>query len=166
MKNPAICLFILVIFLFPRNRAIANSFTDTSLLAEKNRSHLRLNEVNIHAARHFEEEFHPGSEKWYKLDVGSVAVFTSNEIQNRVYYDADGRFQFAVKNYEEKLMSEELKKLIKRRFLGYTIQLVTEIMTDDQTIYKVHIKDRHTIKTVQVWGDQIKVIEDYINAEL
>lgn len=141
-------------------------FTDTGVIVHYSGSPLRMNEIKIRAARHFEKQYHVGNEKWYKLDDGFVALFGDHSSINRVYYDGQGRFQFTVKNYEEKDMPGEVRKLIKSKYIGYKITLVTEIISDEKTIYQVHIKDEHTVKTIQVWDSQMKLIEDLINAEM
>jgi hypothetical protein len=120
----------------------------------------------MRAARHFEKQYHVDNEKWYKLDQGFVALFMEHSNINRAYYDDQGRFQFTVKNYEEKDMPAEIRKMVNDKYLGYNIFLVTEIITDEETIYEVHIKDEHTVKTLQVWDHQMKLIEDMVNAEM
>jgi len=176
MKNPLSFLLLSILLFASASNVSARNFIsfsensiathDTEAVAAPSGAHLRLNEVNIRAVRHFEKQFHSSVEKWYKLDDGLVAVFYNHAVNNRVYYDEQGRFLFTVKNYEEKDMPADVRTMIRNRYLGYIINLVTEIISDDRTIYQVHLKDRHSVKTVQVWDKQMTLTEDYLNAEL
>jgi hypothetical protein len=176
MKNHAFLLCVCVFILATVSTLSATNLltignnnrlpADTGSIVHYSGSPLRMNEIKIRAARHFEKKYHVGNEKWYKLDDGFVAVFGEHSNINRAYYDGQGRFQFTIKNFEEKDMPGAIRKMVKDRYLGYNIFLVTEIISDEKTIFQVHLKDEHSVKTIQVWDNQMRLIEDLINAEI
>src|SRR5450432_187362 len=75
------------------------SFTESNASLNDN---LRLNEINIHAVRHFRKSFSSiTNDKWFKINNGFMATFIYNSIRSQVYYDTRGVFLGMTRCYGE-----------------------------------------------------------------
>ena len=127
---------------------------------------LRLNEVNSHAARHFNSHFSPGSTvKWIRDDQYYVACFSSDDSRTRVHYNTNGSFAFCLKYFPADALKGELRSSIIKIFPDCQIGVVTEL-TDD--LYKkalfVHIKDGPSLKTLRCDDEGIEITENFQDA--
>jgi hypothetical protein len=146
----------------------ANSVRTAPLafLHEENsfKSNVRLNEINIHAMRHFLKNF-PASadEYWLKTNSGYIVKFKNADILNEVYYKLNGSFQYSVRYYAESNLQKDLRNQVHQQFIGYTIAVVIEISDSDQKLYRIKITDRESIKTLQFFDGKLEIIDDLKN---
>ena len=128
--------------------------------------YLRLNEVNIHAARDFKYRFAAiNNDKWLKLDNGYLAKFVYRGIPNQVYYNNNGNFILRTRYFTEHSMPAPLKQLVRQRFAGYQVVMVTEVADETNSYYRINIKNTATVKTIQVVNAVITILEDWNNGE-
>src|SRR4029077_5299439 len=85
-------LFSFFLLLFIEINAFSQNSTRTSF------ANLRMNDVNIHAVRHFLNNFSLATGvKWSKEQDYFVASFTSDHTRDKAYYKDNGSFAFCVK---------------------------------------------------------------------
>jgi len=141
MKNHLTILSILCSFVFISPKLQAASLTDTSVLTLESRGYMRLNEVNMQAARHFKKKFSQADdEKWTKLNTGYLATYFEHSVATLVYYDTRGKFLYGVKHFNETTVPADLRQMIRRQFEGYTIIGMNEIITEDNSYYLPYIE--------------------------
>lgn len=127
-------------------------------------SNVPLNEINIHAFRHFRKRYPAVTgETWLKTEGGYTVSFKVGDQRNQVRFDARGGFQYALKYYAGKDISSELSGLISRKFHGYDIDVVTEITNGEKTFYLVKIENRSSVKTLSVSEGKVEIFEELIN---
>ncbi len=122
------------------------------------RGNVPLNEINIHAFRHFSKKYRSiMDEAWFKTDQGYTVVFTNNSRLNRVFYGVRGNFLCAVSYYPGSEMDKATAFWINKKFPGYGIDVVTELNDDENTVYMVTIKNRFSVKTLSVCNGVIEL---------
>jgi len=127
-------------------------------------TYLRLNEVNIHAARDFMKRFENVTDgKWLKIEGGYLVRFMADEKKNDAFYDGMGRFVAASCYYDGANSPEEIKTLVNKEYPGYKIIVATKINTNDRSFYRLHISNPESIKTLQIVNSRIRVLEDLQN---
>lgn len=126
---------------------------------------LRMNEVNIHAVRHFLENF-PCVKGvfWTRDDDYYVASFHSGHSIDKAYYKFNGNFAFCEKYYLDDDMDVELKSTVLKLFPGSRIMLVTELSNFENKTYFVNIKTGPFIKTLRCNEDGIEITATIIDA--
>jgi hypothetical protein len=151
--------------LFPQNTGIGSTVASNLSSNEGPfNSNVKLNEINIHAMRHFLKNFPASSDEyWLKTNSGYIVKFKKEAILNEVYYKLNGSFQYSVRYYGEKNLQKDLGNLVHRRFSGYTIVTVIEISVWDQQLFRIKIADKESIKTVQFCDGKLEIIDDLKN---
>lgn len=128
-------------------------------------SNVPLNELNIHAYKHFHRIFSSGvtAEYWVKTADGYQASFVQNDQQHKAYFDKHGYFRFSLTYYEGKDIPRLAGELIHLRYPDYRINVVTEIYDGERTSYLVRVVNANNIKTLAVYDGQIEVMEEMVN---
>ena len=128
-------------------------------------SNVPLNELNIHAYKHFHRIFSSGvtAEYWLKTADGFQASFMQNDRQHKAYFDRHGYFKFSLTYYEGKEIPRLAGELIQSRYPDYRINVVTEIYDGERTSYLVRVVNASNIKTLAVYDGQIEVMEEMVN---
>jgi len=146
---------------------IISSF-NTNALAQTVRnleSNVRLNEINAQAFRHFKKNYSSvTNEYWSKTKDGFVVKFEDQQIINQVFYDERGAFRYGIKYFEEKDLGKEIRNRVHKEFPGYQIDVVSEINSDDNTIYLMSLKNKTSVKNIMLSDSDLKVIEDIMYA--
>jgi hypothetical protein len=123
-----------------------------------------INEINIHAFRHFSKNFRTiSNEAWYRTDQGYTVTFLDNSKLNRVYYDARGNFLCSVSSYAGTAIDKETGRWINGKFPGYRIDVVTAIDDGANTVFLVTIKNNVSVKTLSVCDGIIEIRDDLVN---
>jgi hypothetical protein len=141
-------------------------FADTTVIKDPGIHYLRLNEINAHAARDFTGRF-PAitTQKWLRTATGYSAKFSENDVPNNVYYDRGGHYINTIRYYAEKNIPVRLINVLRSEFSDYTILAATELISEKEKSFYLHIKNRTRIKTVKIVADTIEVTADFRNAE-
>jgi len=127
-------------------------------------SNVPLNEINIHAFRHFHRRFPAVSgESWVKSVDGYIVSFMEDASRHQAHFDSRGGFLYTVKYYTGKGLSRDCISSVKKRFPDYAIGVVTEIGNGEKTFYFVRIADNSLVKTLSIVDGKIEVVEDLIN---
>jgi hypothetical protein len=125
------------------------------------KSNVPLNEINIHAFRHFSKKYRRISdEAWFKTGQGYTVVFTDNSRLNRVFYGVRGNFLCGVSYYPGTEIDKDTGLLINRKFPGYEIGVVTAINDGENTVYLVTIKNSLSVKTLSVCNGIIETRDE------
>jgi hypothetical protein len=127
-------------------------------------SNVPLNEINIHAFRHFRKRW-PAvvGESWIKGEDGYTVSFKENSLRCQARFDARGGFLYSLKYYSGKNISNDLSGLLIRKYPGYTIDVVTEITDGEKVFYLVKVENSSSVKTLSVSEGKVEVYEELIN---
>jgi hypothetical protein len=128
-------------------------------------SNVPLNEISVRAFRHFQQQFPAGatSEYWFKSSEGYKVSFNLNGHGLVAYFDKHGAFLCSMKYYTQKEIPRETGELIKSKYPGYTIEMVTEVFDGQMTFLRVQIADTSSLRVLCILGDRIFMTEDLIN---
>jgi len=128
-------------------------------------SNVPLNELNVHAYKHFHRIFSSGvtDEYWMKTKEGFQARFEQNGREHQACFDKHGYFRYSLTYYEGKDIPRLAGDLIHLRYPDYGINIVTEIYDGQTTSYLVRVFNSNNIKTLSVYDNQIEVMEELVN---
>ena len=138
--------------------------TSASFEATVETRNLMLNNINLHAIRDFMNRFKEVSnEKWYGVEGGFVAKFKAGNIAAMVTYRKNGEWLYTINSFDQELMPEEVRLLVKQTYHNYDILHVKEIEVpkQDSPIFLVYIQNTTTIKILRVQDGQMEVLHDY-----
>jgi hypothetical protein len=180
MKHNPLCYFLPILTAaatpsmafqeFPKQHPQASFSTGLSAAGTSHeegkpfKSNVALNDINIHAFRHFMRNFPAATDEyWLKTNTGYIVKFKTDVILHEVYYKLNGGFQYSVRYYEEKNLDEVLTARIKNQYSGYSIGVITEITESDRLVYLIKITNPHSIKTIQFSDGKLELIDDLEN---
>lgn len=127
-------------------------------------SNVPLNEINIHAYRHFRKRWPAvNGEAWLKGEDGYIVSFRENSMHCQARFDARGGFLYSLKYYSGKTVSGDLAGLIGKKYPDYGIDVVTEITNGEKVFYLVKIESSSSVKTLSVNEGQVDVLEEVVN---
>jgi len=128
-------------------------------------SNVPLNEISVKAFRHFQQLFPTGatSEYWFKSPEGYKVSFNLNAHSLLAYFDKHGSFLCSMKYYTQKEIPRETGELVKSKYPGYTIDLVTEVFDGQSTFLRIQIANAASLKILCIFGERIYMTEDLIN---
>jgi hypothetical protein len=128
-------------------------------------SNVPLNEINIHAYRHFHRLFPAGTgrEFWYVSADGYQVSFLLGGRHYQAYFDKRGAFRYSLKYYSGKEIPRGPGDVINAKYPDYQIDVVTEITDGEKTFYLVKIISPANIKTLSVTDGKIEMLEELIN---
>jgi len=128
-------------------------------------SNVPLNEISVKAFRHFQQLFPSGAtgEYWFKSPEGYKVSFNLNAHSLLAYFDRHGAFLCSMKYYTQKEIPRETGELVKSKYPGYSIDLVTEVFDGQTTFLRVQIANASSLKILCIYGERIYMTEDLIN---
>jgi hypothetical protein len=127
-------------------------------------SNVPLNEINIHAFRHFHRRWPVVSgESWIKSEDGYVVSFTEGSLHHQAHFDRRGGYLYSLKYYSGKEISRNLEGIIRKKYGDYTVDVVTEITDGEKTFYLIKIENSSSVKTLSVCDGKIEVLEELVN---
>lgn len=129
-------------------------------------NNVNLNYISDKAVKNFKKSYKLASdENWFVAKDGFAAKFTSNGINNVIYYDKKGRWQATIKIYGEDKISHNLRNMIKSVYSDYKINGVQEIETLISPLgiptYIVYIQDGNNFKIIRVSDDVMDVYQEF-----
>jgi hypothetical protein len=124
-----------------------------------------LNEISIHAYRHFHRIFSSGvsGEYWFKSEDGYQVSFIVDGQRNQAYFDRRGAYLYSLKYYAGTKMPKITADLVKRKYPGYQLDVVTEVTDGEKVFYLVKVISPESVKTLSVSDGKIDVLEDLVN---
>ncbi|HEY4062730.1 MAG TPA: hypothetical protein VGM30_12565 [Puia sp.] len=127
-------------------------------------SNVPLNEINIHAFRHFHRRWPTvAGESWVKSEDGYIVNFIADALHQQAHFDRRGAFLYALKSYSGSKIARDLEGIVKKKYRDYMITVVTEITDGEKTFYLVKIENSADVKTLSVCDGKIEVTEELIN---
>ena len=127
-------------------------------------SNVPLNEINVHAYRHFLKNFPAiSNEHWMKNDGGYIVSFTKNGQRSQVHYNPRGAFLYTVTYYAGTSIARETGKQIERKYPDYRIGVVTEFSDGNRIFLMVKLENPSSIKTISICDGKMDLVEDLIN---
>jgi hypothetical protein len=140
---------------------------DTSAVYESSvgTSSLKLNNINMHVMRDFLYRFKDvNNEKWYGIEGDFVAEFSIGNVATMVTYKKNGEWLYTINSYDEKMVPEEIRALVKRAYKSYDIVHVKEIdvPNQDNPIFLIYLQNATSIKILRVCEGEMEVLHDYI----
>lgn len=124
---------------------------------------LRLNEVNAKALRNFAREFKDAADaKWFEVNNGYVAYFQQNGAKVRAYYTKKGNPECTARDYTEAALPREIRHLVKSKFYDYGIYCITEISTNEGSVYFIKLEGKDSWKTLRVAANEVEVRDEYL----
>ena len=132
------------------------------LKAARDSDFLFRNEINGKAVRNFIREYKNVAEaKWYISPNGFVVHFSSENIQNWIYYTKKGDFEFMLRHYNEVKLPAEIRHRVKSNYYDFSIYHVSEIRYNGKTAWYVTIEDKTCWKKIKVLDSEMEVVEVY-----
>ncbi len=124
-----------------------------------------LNEINIHAYRHFHRLFPTGTtnEYWFKSAEGYQVSFVQEAQRHQAYFDLRGGFLYSLKYYAGAKMQGGPAEIVRRKYPDYGVDVVTEITDGEKIFYLVKIINPASVKTLSVCEGKIEVLEELVN---
>ncbi len=118
------------------------------------------NDINIKAVRNFISEYkNIPDAKWFKSANGLFVVYFNNEnIQNWIYYNKRGDFEYKLRHYKEEKLPGGVRHLVKSNYYDFTIYHVSEISYDGKIAWYVSIEDKTCWKKIKVVDDEMEII--------
>ncbi len=136
------------------NAASALLPTDKSMNAEASG-------VSLKAIKYFNKEFKDAtSVHWYKISDGFIATCLVNGKKSRMYYDRKSHWTGTIFYYFEKDLPRDIRALVKSTYYDYTITIVEEVHIADKVIYRIHLEDENSWKTISIDNEEMNVVED------
>lgn len=128
-------------------------------------SNVPLNEINIHAFRHFLKNFpRISGESWMKTDLGYIVSFAEDGRRSQVRYDAKGSFLSVIKYYEGVSISPEIGVRIRKSYPDYRIGVVTEFADGQKTVMEIKIENPSSVKTLSISSNgRLELVESLVN---
>jgi hypothetical protein len=127
-------------------------------------SNVPLNEINIHAFRHFQKRFPAvATASWVKTDDGYIVSFTEKGLRNQAHFDRKGYFLYSLKYYAGKDICKDLEDMVSKKYPGYFIKVVTEISNGEKIFYLLAIENGTTVKTISACDGSLDIAEVPVN---
>ena len=143
------------------NSPVTHPYTDTLNDIRNPEPYLRLNEINIRAARTFEKQYpHATAQKWLKISSGYLVKFTDKGIPIHIYFDHKGHIMVTTRYFNGFNMPASVKKTLNKSYPGYTIGVVTEATTTKVIFFHIDIRNEHSVKLVRVHESVVELIND------
>ena len=102
---------------------------------------------------------------WVTYPGGYVVYFSYEGIPHRVYYNKTGFADCIIRNYSEKDMPRDIRRLVKSYYYDYSIILVNEVTTMGKTRYVIKIEDETTFKEIKIEDGDMEVTNEFIKSK-
>ncbi|HTI91075.1 MAG TPA: hypothetical protein VL727_10830 [Puia sp.] len=124
-----------------------------------------LNEINIHAYRRFHRLFPTGTtgEYWFKSAEGYQVSFVQDALRHQAYFDLRGSYLYSLKYYGGTKMPGGPAEVVRKKYPGFGIEVVTEITDGEKTFYLVKIVNPSSVKTLSVCEGKVELLEELVN---
>ncbi len=127
---------------------------------------LRLNEVNIHAARYFNKKFPDIIEQsWYNTSIGNQVVYKENGISRQSIFNLRGEFEYTIKFIDAKDLPQIILKRIALNFPRFEVHSVSEIQFSEACMYFIVIIQSNTQKSFIISEEEIQLHSSVLLSE-
>ncbi|MDO6429208.1 hypothetical protein Q4E93_01325 [Flavitalea sp. BT771] len=123
---------------------------------------LRNDKGGVKAARQFMKLAGENKEeRWYMLPGGYLAEFEERTIHNKLVFDRNGNWLYTMREYSEKELPGEVRRLVKSTYYDFSIGWVKEVSQFRSLAYVVHIQNAPEWKDLIVRDGEIEVVRSY-----
>lgn len=148
---------------------IAGSYSADAQLTDKtsllNMQAIGVSKAALKAERDFWKKNGEGKgELWYKTPKTILATFSEKGISNMVVYDIRGNWVYTIRQYYEKDMPADVRKLVKSSYYDDTIGWIKEVWlsdTPDVPVYVVHVENNSSWKELSVHDGGVEVLQSF-----
>ena len=127
------------------------------------------NEISTKAVRNFIRDYRNVTDaEWFRSPSGSFVVyFTSDIINNTIYYNKEGDAELIIRYYYEEKLPREVRHLVRSNYYDFSIYHVSEFTSNGKTAYLVVLEDKTSWKKIKVVDGEIEVINEFskVNAD-
>jgi len=125
-----------------------------------------LNEVSVRAYRYFHKQWLAVvDEAWYKMDGQLMATFLSHSHLIKVFFNLKGAFLFNLEYYAGKDIATELSTMIRNKYPGCQIKVVTEVSSLDQKAYYITMENSALVRTISIVNGKMEVLSELSNGD-
>lgn len=101
-------------------------------------------------------------EKWIEVKDGFVAMFSQNGKDYQVAYTKRGNLVHTIRSYNEDVMSQELRRIVKSTYYDYNINRVHEIETPrDPITYIVQLEGKTELINLKIYEGEMEEIQKF-----
>jgi len=127
-------------------------------------SNVSLNEINVHAFRHFTRDF-PDVQGayWNKTIAEYIVSFKYQGFREEVHYKLNGDLEYSVRYFPGEELEDDLKYALQTRFPGYTLDASMLISDREVSIYLINIHNNERVKTIQFCEGRWETVQDFQN---
>jgi hypothetical protein len=120
--------------------------------------------VNTKMFAHFTRNYRNASDISVRAAGENTSIsFKVDGISNRVQYNKKGKWLYAIRNYEESKLSNDIRRRVEEANPGFIVfGFVTEIDVLDKSACLVMIENKTAWKRIRIVGDEMDVYESYI----
>ena len=142
------------VFLFTYSISQAQITSNTFL----NMNSMRTERAGVKATREFWRMYgEEKNEKWYKLPGGYLAEFNEGSVQNKMVFDKCGNWLYTMREYFEKDLPKEVRRLVKSTYYDFSIGWVKEVSQRQSLVYVVHVDSPSEWKDLLISDGEIEV---------
>jgi hypothetical protein len=124
---------------------------------------LRLNEINIQAARYFNKKCPEVTEQtWYNTSIGNQVVYKENGITRQTLFNQRGEYEYTINFIGAKELPQSIWNRINESFPGFALQSVSEVQIAEKLLYFVTIIQKNAQKSLTISDEGIQLSANII----
>lgn len=124
---------------------------------------LKLNEINIQAARYFNKKFPEGTaQTWYNTSIGNQVVYRENGVTKQTLFNQRGEFEYTINFIGVKELPQSIWNRLNESFPGFAMQTVSEVQIAEKLLYFITIIQKNAQKSLTISDDQIQLSADVV----
>jgi hypothetical protein len=124
---------------------------------------LRLNEINIQAARYFNKKCPEVTEQtWYNTSIGNQVVYRENGIARQTLFNQRGEYEYTINFIGAKELPQSIWNRLNESFPGFALQSVSEVQIAEKLLYFVTIIQKNAQKYLTISDEDIQLSANII----
>jgi hypothetical protein len=124
---------------------------------------LRLNEINIQAARYFNKKCPEVTEQtWYNTSIGNQVVYRENGIARQTLFNQRGEYEYTINFIGAKELPQSIWNRLNESFPGFALQSVSEVQIAEKLLYFVTIIQKNAQKSLTISDEDIQLSANII----
>ena len=121
--------------------------------------------INEKVLKHFNRKFSNADNiKWEEAEGNFLATFLTGETLNTSLFDKKGRMIYAINYGSEKDLPADVKYIITKKYINYTITSAAKILQDNRKIWVATLAGDRNYITARVEDGEIEEIENFQKA--
>lgn len=118
--------------------------------------------INNKALKSFNRNFKTSADvKWSVSGELIQAFFNEAGKQTRVFYRSNGKWFRTISSYDQSLLDNYIKSIVKRNYLNYDISCVIEVHEGNMNCYFVNIEKGKDFKQVIVYDGEVFLHQEF-----